>query len=215
MIALRKIGATVFEPIRLARLCAAKGIERKVALQAAAIAAWARLAIGHDGDMADFAGIAPGAAHHPAFMHQGAAKPDAEIEVVVFRKTLSEAVELLAERSGGHVRFQECRQARQFGQALPDGDVLPAGHRRRADEAHGLDAERTWQRHADPKHAALRLQHGQLRHHRADDLESSRGRRVGNRVMQAGDNVSAQVDQRRIDADRRDMDANRKPAIRD
>ena len=87
-------------------------LEGEIALQAAAVAARARLAVGNRRDVADLAGIAPGAAHDAALVHHRTADTDAEIEVVVVGELGAEAVELLAQRRSRHVGLQEGCKAR-------------------------------------------------------------------------------------------------------
>ncbi|EEF24658.1 conserved hypothetical protein, partial [Ricinus communis] len=186
---------------------AIEGVEGEVALQATAVAAGAGLAIGNSWDMADFAGIAPAAAHHRAVMNHGTAKADAEIEVVVVRELCTQAVELFAKGGTGHVRVDEGGQAGRLAKPLLERHILPAGHGRRADEAHGFDAERTGQRHAgaqDPFRLADATQFG---NEFADQLEGEIGGDVRGGAMSALDDIAAEIDKCRIDAKRRQVDA--------
>lgn len=105
-------------------------------------------------------------------MHHGAPEADAEEQVVIIRKLLPEAVKLLAERCGCHVVLEERRQARGIGEALADVDVLPADHRRGADEAHGFDVEGSRQRQAGTQQTAAAKACLQLGDHLFDQRES-------------------------------------------
>ena len=200
------------DPVAFAEPAAPEAVEGHIALEASAIAAGAGLAVWHHRDVTDLASIAPCAAKHRAIMHHGAAETDAE--VVEVRKGPSVSVKPFAEGGSSHICLQEDRHAGLPSQALSQVDIVPAGHRGRADKAHRLDVERARHGEADTEHplggAAVR----HFRHEFADDGEGFvRADAIG---LPAGalEHVAVEIDEGGIDAQWRQVDADGVAAVR-
>ncbi|CDX28736.1 conserved hypothetical protein [Mesorhizobium sp. SOD10] len=207
-------GRDLGHPASVVAAPAASRVQRNVAFEAAAIAAGAWFTIRNDRDVADLAGIAPGAAQRAAVMQHGAAEPDAEIEIVTLGMLCAETVEAFAHGGGSHIVFEEGRQASGCCQPLAQRNILPAGHGGRADEAHGFNTERARKRHADTDDAAARAAPGHLGDHGADCFERVVGSGVWRLSVRALDDVAAEIDQRRVDAERGEVDADGITAFR-
>ena len=187
---------------------------RHVTLEATAIAAGAEVAVRHERDMADLAGIAMRAKQHAAAMHHGAAEADADIEIVEGTEAPPLAIEALAQRRGARLGADEGRKPGHRGEAGADIDALPALERRRTNEAHGFDVVRPRHGDADAKHPPLGPERPHLRDQDLEDLEGPLRGYGRERVIAAADDVSGQIDQRRADADRRHVQTDGEAAVR-
>mmetsp|Transcript_6619 Transcript_6619/g.27537 ORF Transcript_6619/g.27537 Transcript_6619/m.27537 type:complete len:294 (-) Transcript_6619:2936-3817(-) len=148
-----------------------------IALQAAAVAAIAGRAAGHDGHMADLGGVAVGARVGRASDDQRAAEAEAEVEVEKIVQVAGHAEQCFAERTGHAVDPVEQRQAGHLTQFVQYRQIAPALQRGGPDEAELGVPERAGQGDADAPEPLGRLapQLGHQLQHRGQHLAAVAG----------------------------------------